>query len=225
MLGKIFGICDVSGDGSINKRELIKTLRKDKEVARFFGLPAKIRQEDGSREKMETLFQTLDADNDREITWDELVAWYAEASVKVQDRWDDEEEFPGGGGPVMGALTEKDEAAAPPPSKVSMLFARLVPADGSIPVPCAVHIVRNRPGNELPGGRIAENPLLHDVIANSLFNGHEYGVESEVGAVCMLSTEEDGDVIVIPSLESKTMEGKFTLQLRSTEEIVVKRVS
>jgi len=225
MLGKIFGICDVSGDGSINKRELIKTLRKDKEVARFFGLPAKIRQEDGSREMMETLFQTLDADNDREITWDELVAWYAEASVKVQDRWDDEEEFPGGGGPVMGALTEKDEAAAPPPSKVPMLFARLVPADGSIPVPCAVHIVRNRPGNELPGGRIAENPLLHDVIANSLFNGHEYGVESEVGAVCMLSTEEDGDVIVIPSLESKTMEGKFTLQLRSTEEIVVKRVS
>merc|ERR1711874_41861 len=46
------------------------------EVADFFGLPRKIRQEDGSRDKMESLFQKIDGNNDRKISWEEFFRFY-----------------------------------------------------------------------------------------------------------------------------------------------------
>ncbi|OLP95822.1 hypothetical protein AK812_SmicGene22016 [Symbiodinium microadriaticum] len=60
---------------AVNKRELVKGLRRDAKMAEFFGLPSEIRQEDGSRDQMEALFQAMDSDSDREITWEEFVAF------------------------------------------------------------------------------------------------------------------------------------------------------
>jgi hypothetical protein len=51
---------------------LIKICRKDPDVARFFGLPSQILQEDGSRDQLEILFQGIDTNADREITWEEF---------------------------------------------------------------------------------------------------------------------------------------------------------
>lgn len=78
-LGKIFGLCDPHGIGTINKRSLIFTVRQNPEVAEFFGLPSIVRQEDGSRDRMERLFQSLDTNGDREITWMEFTRWYDHA--------------------------------------------------------------------------------------------------------------------------------------------------
>merc|ERR1719399_1504760 len=79
MLRRIFDQCDTSGDKKINKRELIKACREHKSIAEFFELPQVIRQEDGSRDEMEKFFQSLDKDDDREISWDEFRAFYVRA--------------------------------------------------------------------------------------------------------------------------------------------------
>lgn len=71
-LRQIFEQCDTSRDDSINKRELIKVCRSDSNIADFFGLPSNIRQEDGSREQMERLFQAVDTDSDRQLSWTEF---------------------------------------------------------------------------------------------------------------------------------------------------------
>lgn len=75
-LRDIFDKCDTDNDGQINKREFIKACRANGEIARFFEVPSVIRQEDGSRSKVEEVFQSLDADGDRAIRWAELLAFY-----------------------------------------------------------------------------------------------------------------------------------------------------
>lgn len=75
-LRDIFDRCDINKDGLVNKRELIKTCRQDSEIAKFFDVPSDIRQEDGSRNKLEEVFQSIDTDGDREIRWAELLAYY-----------------------------------------------------------------------------------------------------------------------------------------------------
>jgi len=76
-LREVFDRCDQNKDGSINKRELIKILRVDQEVADFFQLPRNIRQEDGSRDSMEKLFQEMDKSGSREVTWEEFRAFFS----------------------------------------------------------------------------------------------------------------------------------------------------
>merc|ERR1712083_524486 len=74
---EIFQKVDMNGDGSLNKRELIKMLRQNPEMAEFFGLPTQIRQEDGSRDLFEAWFQKMDSDDSREITWEEFRNFHA----------------------------------------------------------------------------------------------------------------------------------------------------
>merc|ERR1712039_674463 len=76
-LREIFQKVDLNGDGSLNKRELIKMLRQNPDVASFFGLPTHIRQEDGSRDLLEAWFQKIDSDDNREITWEEFRDFHA----------------------------------------------------------------------------------------------------------------------------------------------------
>lgn len=76
-LREMFDRCDQNKDGTINKRELIKILRIDQEVADFFQLPRNIRQEDGSRDSMEKLFQEMDKDGNREVGWEEFRAFFS----------------------------------------------------------------------------------------------------------------------------------------------------
>jgi len=76
-LADIFNQLDRNGDGSVNKRELIKACANSKDIADLFCLPQRIRQEDGSREEFERIFQDIDANDDREIDWAEFKAAFA----------------------------------------------------------------------------------------------------------------------------------------------------
>jgi Ca2+-binding EF-hand superfamily protein len=77
-LRQIFERCDSGKDEMINKRELIKICRSDRAISEFFGLASVIRQEDGSREEMERLFQAADRNSDRQLSWDEFRAFFLE---------------------------------------------------------------------------------------------------------------------------------------------------
>lgn len=77
-LKEIFDQVDTSRDGCINKRELIKICRSDSSIADFFGLATVIRQEDGSRDNMERLFQAIDTDSDRQLSWAEFRSFFLE---------------------------------------------------------------------------------------------------------------------------------------------------
>jgi len=84
-LRQIFQLCDKDGGGAVSKIELIKIVRSQESIASFFGLPSQIRQEDGSRDKMERLFQHLDKDGDRNISFDEFLQFYTEQVTVIQD--------------------------------------------------------------------------------------------------------------------------------------------
>jgi len=62
-----FARIDTNGDGLLSRAEIIKACRVDPEVCGLLGLPQWIRQEDGSRDIFETVFQGLDADSSRYI--------------------------------------------------------------------------------------------------------------------------------------------------------------
>ena len=72
---KLFTTLDRNGDGEVNIREFIISLRKDKDAAMALGLGMTVRQEDGSRDKVEELFQEVDADGSRTISRTELRDW------------------------------------------------------------------------------------------------------------------------------------------------------
>jgi len=77
-INNIFQKMELNGDGTVNKRELIKSLKKDAEVADFLGLPTHIQQEDGSRDAMESFFQQVDKNGDREMDWEEFRSFFEE---------------------------------------------------------------------------------------------------------------------------------------------------
>ena len=85
-LRAIFDQCDTNGDGTLNKRELILMCRSSPETAMFFGLPAVIRQEDGSRDLLEAKFQMMDQNDDREVNYDEFREWYESEILLEQER-------------------------------------------------------------------------------------------------------------------------------------------
>ena len=66
MLETVFKILDRSSAGIVNKRDFIKGLENET-VSSFFGLPNQIRQENGSRDRMESVFQTLATDGEFDL--------------------------------------------------------------------------------------------------------------------------------------------------------------
>ena len=72
-LREVFDRVDKDSDGAINRRELIIALRKHQDICDLLNLPGRIRQEDGSRDRVEAFFQTLDADADNSLTLEELL--------------------------------------------------------------------------------------------------------------------------------------------------------
>eukprot|EP00443_Scrippsiella_acuminata_P003224 CAMPEP_0115253634 /NCGR_PEP_ID=MMETSP0270-20121206/44775_1 /TAXON_ID=71861 /ORGANISM="Scrippsiella trochoidea, Strain CCMP3099" /LENGTH=307 /DNA_ID=CAMNT_0002669149 /DNA_START=35 /DNA_END=954 /DNA_ORIENTATION=+ len=85
-LGDIFAECDRDGNGAVNKRELIQACRSSPEIAEFWGLPSVIQQEDGSRDAMELIFQEIDGDADRQITWTEFLDYHLKRASQTMDR-------------------------------------------------------------------------------------------------------------------------------------------
>jgi WD40 repeat protein len=69
---RMFERADRDGDGAVNKRELILALRREPELCEMLGLPAHIRQEDGSRDKFQRLFDSADHEDDRLLSVEEF---------------------------------------------------------------------------------------------------------------------------------------------------------
>ena len=82
---------DKNGDGRLSRAEVIQALRKDVEVRKLLGLEEfeTIRQEDGSRDAFEKVFQALDADSNKMIDEKEF------SRVLVRNWEDDEPEASG----------------------------------------------------------------------------------------------------------------------------------
>jgi len=205
-LRAVFDSVDTQQNGMVNKRELIKAIRRDAKMAEFFGLPMEIRQEDGSRDEMEKLFQAMDSDADREITWDEFVNFHSSVQKSKEDKV---EEF------------ATPSAMLAPCRKVVILTPHVRPKAG----PAAVHILRNLEGGPEEDGQILENPSFHEVLATSagLAKGREYSSASEVGAVLKLPADGK-DLLVVPSLKRPGDQGRFTISFMSTRDIQVERI-
>eukprot|EP01063_Lacrimia_lanifica_P028973 TRINITY_DN4343_c0_g1_i1.p1 TRINITY_DN4343_c0_g1~~TRINITY_DN4343_c0_g1_i1.p1 ORF type:complete len:152 (+),score=53.38 TRINITY_DN4343_c0_g1_i1:152-607(+) len=71
-LRRMFDKLDRNGNGVVSRGEVIRALREDEEVRTFLHLPAQIRQESAEHTEFERTFQRMDADNDRDITWEEF---------------------------------------------------------------------------------------------------------------------------------------------------------
>eukprot|EP00929_Paragymnodinium_shiwhaense_P044212 TRINITY_DN22693_c1_g1_i1.p1 TRINITY_DN22693_c1_g1~~TRINITY_DN22693_c1_g1_i1.p1 ORF type:complete len:1778 (-),score=425.59 TRINITY_DN22693_c1_g1_i1:59-5392(-) len=126
VLRDVFRSCDISGDGRVNKREFVRALRRQSgTAAAFFKLPGNIRQADGSHEKFEALFQRIDGDGDREITWEEFRAfyereaeWHKDAN-EVLSKADQAQKMPGATSSPEVAPKQKRVTYAVPGSEVS----------------------------------------------------------------------------------------------------------
>jgi Ca2+-binding EF-hand superfamily protein len=68
----VFRLIDKNGDGALSRAEVIKACRANEKVHTLLGLPKNIRQEDGTRDLFEVVFQKLDADDSKSITLDEF---------------------------------------------------------------------------------------------------------------------------------------------------------
>uniref|UniRef100_A0A7S3W3N8 Uncharacterized protein n=1 Tax=Strombidinopsis acuminata TaxID=141414 RepID=A0A7S3W3N8_9SPIT len=103
------------------------------------------------------------------------------------------------------------------------MMARLVPHDRKPSAKAAVHIVHNLEASQA-GKRIVENPAHHEVVNTSGFEGEDYRDFAEVGCICQMLEDNAGGVIVIPSLETKAMKGKYTLHFMGTEPLDIQRL-
>ena len=77
-LRELFHAVDVDGGGTISRIELIRALRTRPDVAALLHLPEHIRQEDGTRDAFERVFQAIDRDCSKSITFEELLAYVTE---------------------------------------------------------------------------------------------------------------------------------------------------
>ena len=78
----LFDEVDKDGDGCINVREMIIGLRKLPDLAALLCLPQRVSQEDGTRDALVAVFQGMDKNDDRDITWDEFLEWFLEMRAK-----------------------------------------------------------------------------------------------------------------------------------------------
>ena len=80
---KIFQHTDKDSNGFVNVREMLLGLRTDPELAELLHLPSHIRQTNGTLETFERLFQTMDVDDNRKITYQEFENFLMEKKDKI----------------------------------------------------------------------------------------------------------------------------------------------
>ena len=81
----VFQMIDKNSDGELTRIEVIKALRESVVVRLLLQLPQHIRQEDGSRELFETVFQMIDSDGSSEISLSEFERYFS-PHTSCQDR-------------------------------------------------------------------------------------------------------------------------------------------
>lgn len=84
-LREIFEACDINGDGHISRIELIRGLRRDPAIAACFGLPAVVRQEDGTREQFEKVFQQIDRDSKNKLSLADFLEFAEANGLRTQE--------------------------------------------------------------------------------------------------------------------------------------------
>jgi hypothetical protein len=73
-LEEAFALIDKDSSGELSRAEVIKALRMHEEVRAVLGLGAVVRQEDGTRDAFEAIFQRIDTNADKKISLDEFCA-------------------------------------------------------------------------------------------------------------------------------------------------------
>ena len=71
-LRRVFETMDRNADGEVNRIEMIKALRKDAECRELLGLPKKFKQGSQGHTEFETVFQRMDRDGSRAISFAEF---------------------------------------------------------------------------------------------------------------------------------------------------------
>ena len=75
-----FSLIDKNSDGTLTRIEVIQACRSDHRVRELLRLPESIRQEDGSRDAFEEVFQKMDKDDSKGVNLEEfMVFWKEEA--------------------------------------------------------------------------------------------------------------------------------------------------
>ena len=75
-----FKLIDKNGDGVLSRIEVVKALRTSAQVRKLLALPEKIRQEDGTRDLFERVYQGIDTDDSKSITLPEFEAYFSPAT-------------------------------------------------------------------------------------------------------------------------------------------------
>ena len=130
---EVFDTIDRDHDGAINVRELLLALRKNPDVSEFLHLPMHVHQEGGTRETFEEMFQAIDKDGSRDVTWSEFQAYFASRGGKTEAQDGEEGVLApprssvdvrregGGGGRSLEEVTSLNKQAAAR-EKVSLCF-------------------------------------------------------------------------------------------------------
>ena len=73
---RAFALIDVNGEGTLTRAKVIKACRSDARVREMLQLPARIRQEDGTRDLFEAVFQKMDTTDSKTIEVQEFRAFW-----------------------------------------------------------------------------------------------------------------------------------------------------
>tara|TARA_B110001452_G_scaffold113185_1_gene93950 strand:+ start:247 stop:651 length:405 start_codon:yes stop_codon:yes gene_type:complete len=73
-----FQLIDTSGNGRLSRAEVIKAARSNPMVRQLLDLPREIRQEDGSRDRFEQVFQAMDRNDSKEVDYAEFAQFVAQ---------------------------------------------------------------------------------------------------------------------------------------------------
>jgi hypothetical protein len=93
-----FDRIDVGGHGKLYRSEIMRACRQDERVRVLLGLPRVLRDENGTRDALERVFQRLDADDSKSFSQDEFLSVFGRPALLASRSAAVKELFGGGGG-------------------------------------------------------------------------------------------------------------------------------